>query len=540
MEQENNGESQFHILADMMPTLCWMADADGWIFWYNRRWYEYTGTTPGQMEGWGWQSVHDPEILPKVMERWKNSIASGQPFEMTFPLKSADGTFRPFLTRIAPLRGADGHVFRWLGVNTDVSEEHRTAERLAQLVEERTAALLREVEERRRAETALRHGEKLQALGQLTGGVAHDFNNILQVISAGAELMKKHSLTEERRAFILDSIVQAARNAHDLVDGLLTFSRRQALRPETFDCNERLPRMTEMLNHILGSTVSITVERAPDLWPVRADPGQFETALINLAVNARDAMRGKQGVLTLRTRNAPLEATSDRAAGDYVCVEVRDNGTGMSAAVAARVFEPFFTTKEFGKGTGLGLSQVHGFIKQSGGDIEVKSEPGEGTLITLYLPRAAAAAGPASARATAVAEGIAFQAAAGRTVLVVDDNAEVSSMAATLLELLGYTTHRATSAAHALEILEREKTIDAVFSDIMMPGAMNGIDLARFLQSHHPHVAVVLATGYSEMLSRGIDEIPADILKKPYALDELGAALMRALHRAGLGGTPLS
>ena len=527
----DGGEALFHTLADLMPSLCWMANADGWLFWYNSRWYEYTGATPEQMKGWGWQSVHDPAMLPQVLERWQSSIATGKAFEMTFPLRGADGKFRPFLTRIAPVIGADGRVMRWLGVNTDITDERRNAEILERLVEERTAALMREVEERRRAEESLRQSEKLRALGQLTGGVAHDFNNIIQVIAAGAEVLKRPNLSEKNRSVILDSCVRASQNAKKLVERLLAFARQQPLRPEAFNCNECISNIADMLRRTLGFHISVQVEAAPDVCLVYVDPSQFEVAVLNLALNARDAMsKNGGGVLTLRSYNVHLGVTADHAAGDYVCVEVRDTGEGMTSHVLSHIFEPFFTTKEPGHGTGLGLPQVHGFVKQSGGDIEVKSTLGDGAVISLYLP--CAKAEPATEVDVLPKTQVdALGSIANKMVLVVDDNADVASLTTALLEQLGYRTHCARSAAEALEILRRgEPVIDAVISDVAMSG-MNGIELANILRLRHPALPVVLATGYSEMLTRWTDEIPREILRKPYSQEQLAAALERAFGR---------
>jgi CheY-like chemotaxis protein len=371
----------------------------------------------------------------------------------------------------------------------------------------------------------LRQGEKLQALGQLTGGVAHDFNNIIQVLAAGAELLKRPDLGEEKRALILDSFGRATQNAKRLVERLLAFARRQPLRPEVFQCTERLSNFADMLRRALGSVVNLQVDFASNVWPVFVDPSQLEVAVLNLALNARDAISKKgNGVVTLRTYNTHLSSTAERPPGDYVCIEVQDTGEGMTADVLSHIFEPFFTTKETGHGTGLGLPQVHGFVKQSGGDIEVKSTYGIGTVISIYLPRAEVAPSNKD-NISHTARVAAGGSATDKLVLVVDDNPDVVSVTTALLEHLGYKTCCAKSAAEALEILRMGETVvDAVLSDIAMSG-MNGIELTSVLRLRYPGLPVVLATGYSEMLTRWSDEMPTEILRKPYGPEELTAAL---------------
>jgi CheY-like chemotaxis protein len=288
--------------------------------------------------------------------------------------------------------------------------------------------------------------------------------------------------------------------------------------------------MSELLRQTLGSRIRVETDFAPDLCPAIADPSQFEVSILNLAVNARDAMLPDGGVLTLQTRSMRLEATSERAAGEYVCVMVKDTGGGMPPAVLARVFEPFFTTKGPDKGTGLGLAQVHGFAKQSGGDITIESTSGEGTTVTVHLPRATKTVPREAPQARArESEGATLQRTAGRTVLVVEDNPDVASFAASMLEGLGYTTRRAANAAEALALMGIGERVDAVFSDVVMPGPMNGVQLASALRLSHPHLAIVLATGYSEVLAEWNGRAVAEVLGKPYRLDELAAALERAL-----------
>jgi two-component system NtrC family sensor kinase len=304
------------------------------------------------------------------------------------------------------------------------------------------------------------------------------------------------------------------------------------LRPKIIDVGARLAGMSELLRQTLGSRIRVETEIEPGLWPVHVDPSQLEVAILNLAVNARDAMP-EGGTVTIQARNVRLEASAERAAGEYVCIAIKDTGQGMPPHIVARVLEPFFTTKGPGKGTGLGLPQVYGFATQSGGDLRIESEPGRGTVVFFHLPRAAAVA-TAGDNAADMPEDSPPQAlqGVGRRVLVVDDNPDVAAFACGLLEELGYATERAGDAAGVLAMLSDEEAVDAVFADVVLPGGVSGIGLAAALRASHPRIAVVLTTGYSGQLAKG--NVPNDIetLIKPYHADELAAALGRALARS--------
>ncbi|GAA0591708.1 hypothetical protein GCM10009416_32640 [Craurococcus roseus] len=491
-----------------------------------------------------WMDRLHADDRARVSEAADRCARDGEPYGIEYRVVRADNGEERWLSAFGRrVEQADGPHF--IGVLFDVTERRAAEAALARhraelerLVEERTAALLRSMEERRRAEESARQAERLAALGQLTGGVAHDFNNILQVVASGAALLKRPAVPEDRRAAILEGMIQAGQNARELTGRLLAFARRQPLKPETFDVAERLAGMSALLRQTLGPSVAVTTDITPGLWPVHADPSQLEVAVLNLAVNARDAMPGG-GTLTVQARNVALSASAERAAGEYVCIAAKDTGEGVPPHLLARIFEPFFTTKGAGKGTGLGLSQVHGFVTQSGGDIHVESEPGRGTAVFFHLPRAgtADAAGPPAARPVEAggapeAEGLSVLQGVGRTVLVVEDNPDVAAFACSLLEDLGYATERAGSAAEALAVLAGGARVDAVFSDVLMPGGISGVELAAALRLSHPRVAVVLATGYSEPLAQGSAPAGVQTLRKPYRLDELAVALGRAIARS--------
>jgi PAS domain S-box-containing protein len=381
------------------------------------------------------------------------------------------------------------------------------------------AKITRDITDQKRAEeeleearTSLAQSQKLQALGELTGGIAHDFNNLITVIRGSAELLQRTDLNEERRRRYLDAITDTADRAATLTSHLLAFSRRQPLKPEVLDINVRLDALGELLGRTLGSRIEVGLDLAPGLWRVEADPVQLENALLNAAINARDAMPDG-GRLTLSTRNMP-----GKDGDDMVAIAITDTGAGMPPDVMARVFEPFFTTKPIGKGTGLGLSQIHGFAAQTGGRAELESEVGKGTTVRLLLPRSDARPGPAS-RADSAAS-----LPPGLRVLLVEDNAEVSAFARDLLEDLGCTVFTVASGDEALDQLE-ETPVDVVFSDVVMPG-LSGIDLAQQVRARYPGTPVLLASGYSsEMLAGPARGMP--LIGKPYGRDALAKALSK-------------
>ena len=384
------------------------------------------------------------------------------------------------------------------------------------------AKITRDITERRRAQeeleetrAALAQSQKLQALGELTGGIAHDFNNLMTVIRGSADLLRRQDLSDEKRRRYLDAIAETADRAATLTSHLLAFGRRQALRPQVLDVNVQLDAFGEMLARTLGGSVQVELDLAPALWLVEVDPTQLESALLNSAFNARDAMPNG-GTITLSTRNC------DDAGGQWVCIALSDTGTGMAPEVMERAFEPFFTTKPVGKGTGLGLSQIHGFAAQSGGRAEIKSVPGEGTTVTLVLPKTGKS--PAGEEADAAP----LPMPGGLSVLLVEDNDHVREFAASLLEELGYQVVAAESGEVALQLLG-ERRFDILFSDVVMPG-IGGIELAQAARAERPDLPVLLASGYSEDIVGGAGA-PFGFVGKPYDAHQLGRALLEAYER---------
>ena len=814
-------DAEFRLLAENIPTLCWIANGDGYIVWYNRHWHEYTGTTPEQMEGWGWQSVHDPERLPAVMDRWTNSIATGEPFEMTFPLRGADGIFRPFLTRVQPVRDLSGARVRWFGVNTEISALQESEERYRQVFEHaavgmieidaawnilksnavyrditgrseeelrganclsfthpedvsagkdalravasgaaervafekryirpsgaivwvrsslsrvsgpesanrflkvveditevrrarealreeslaleilnRTAAqvaaeldlsnvvqlvtdagvqltgarfgaffyntvddageslmlytlsgadrseferfghpratavfaptfkgegvvrsnditadprygknapnrgmpeghlpvrsylavpvtsrsgevigglffghpdvgvfteaserlmlglagqaavaidnarlfetaqranqtLEQRVEERTKdlqaAHEALRQSQKMETVGQLTGGIAHDFNNLLQIVSGNLDLLRqKLSGNSTHLKRYADRAFTGADRAATLTQRLLAFSRRQPLAPKAVDINRLVPGMSELLHRTLGETIEIEAVLAPRLWTVEADPNQLENAILNLAINARDAMP-EGGKLTIETQNTHLDHSyaalnPEVAVGQYAVICISDTGVGMDAETAAKAIEPFFTTKEVGRGTGLGLSMVYGFVKQSGGHIKIYSEPGEGTTVKMYLPRLQ---GKLDEQTKEPDLG-SIEAQGQETILVCEDDEDVRAYSAEVLRELGYQVLEAADGPAAMAVLEAHGPVDLLFTDVVLPGGMSGAVLAKEAAKLQSGLKTLFTTGYARnaIVHHGRLDPGVDLITKPFSYADLAA-----------------
>jgi len=412
----------------------------------------------------------------------------------------------------------------------------QTAQQLEKLVVERTRALAEaneqlrvEMDERARVEETLRQAQKIEAIGQLTGGVAHDFNNLLMVISGGLDILDRQTDPARRRR-LMDGMVQAAQRGASLTRQLLAFSRRQTLRPEPVDVASQIGGMRELLDRSLRGDVHVEFDFPDTLWPVEVDPGELELVILNLAVNARDAMPNG-GTILVRGENLP-DLNDAQIAGDYVRLSVVDTGVGMGPEILSRVFEPFFTTKEVGKGSGLGLAQVHGFATQSRGTVRIRSEVGQGTSIELYLPRSLSL--PSGERHPIDLNRARPKRSNHGRILLVEDDDEVAALVSEMLGQLGYEVTHAASGAAALGALADGRAVDLIFSDIMMPGGMNGVELAREIKRRRSDIPVLLTSGYSEAAVHDAELAGLQILPKPYHIDELAAALSAARSGSGL------
>jgi two-component system, NtrC family, sensor kinase len=388
----------------------------------------------------------------------------------------------------------------------------------------RTKRLYAEAERREAAEGALRQSQQLQAIGQLTGGVAHDFNNLLMIVGGSVQRLRRE-ISGEKQTRLLDMIATATQRGESLTRQLLAFSRRQTHTPTVIDLKERLPELKDMLSRSLRGDITIEVAVPAKACVIKIDPSELELALLNLAVNARDAMPNG-GKLTIAAKPVVLkgQALEEGLQGEFVAIRITDTGTGIPRDVLPHVFEPFFTTKDVGKGTGLGLSQVYGFAKQSGGTTTVTSTVGRGTAITLFLPRTD------EQPPKPVAPAVTVQAPqrAG-TVLLVEDNPEVAEVATSYLQQLGYAVKPVASAQAALDVLAEPARIDLVFSDILMPGSMNGVELGQIIRQRYPSIPVLLATGYSNSAPEAVRHGFA-VLQKPFDLAALEQSVRDALR----------
>jgi nitrogen-specific signal transduction histidine kinase/CheY-like chemotaxis protein len=380
------------------------------------------------------------------------------------------------------------------------------------------------------AERALSHSQKMEAVGRLTGGIAHDFNNLLSVIVGNTQLLARSLGASPRLMRQAETAFNAAVRGAELTRRLLAFARQQVLDPKIVDLNTLIGGMYELLRRTLTGEIEIASELGAHTWPTKADPSQLENAILNLVINARDALPRGGGLITIATRNATISTglgEDGPPPGDYAVLEVRDTGVGMTSDTLKRVFEPFFTTKDVGKGSGLGLAIVYGFVKQSGGHVSITSTPGAGTSVHLYFPRTKAS----GVRAGDSASGPADLPRGSETILVVESDAAVRATAIEVLSSLGYRLLEATNAQAALEQFMRDPDIALVFSDIMLPGGLLGTQLAQKLCERRPGLKILMTTGFSEtgVMHRGLLQSAMDLLPKPYKVEDLARRIRAKL-----------
>lgn len=626
-EAIRESETQLRALADSIPQLAWIADEGGYIFWYNRGWYEYTGTTFEQIAGWGWQSVHDPEILPKVLENWALSLATGHHFEMEFPLRGSDGLYRWFLTRVRPVRNAEGHIIRWFGTNTDIDAKRhaeralRESEELARSViqsspdcvevlssdgvtlllnaeavrllggsgdgrfwidswtgEDRVAArnaltharsgrqahfqgssrasqhghrwwdvivspildadgmpskllcVSRDITVRHHAEEQMRQTAKLESLGVMAGGIAHDFNNLLTSILGNASLLLENIPVNEKN--LAEDIVLAAERAADLTRQMLAYSGKGRFELLKFDLSPRVREMIRLVKPSLDKNVEIVLDLSKSPCTLEGDPSQIQQVIMNLVINAGEAMEGRPGKVWIGTGKITVDSSyiaqtftrDEITPGTYVFLEVHDEGIGMDEQTRARIFDPFFTTKFTGRG--LGLAAVSGIVRGHKGAMRVYSEPGQGTTFKVLFPATnAEPIQPTDEKENHRVHGDAL-------ILLVDDEEIVRRVGEKALERHGYRVRLASDGEKALELFrENHREIDLVVLDMTMP-VLNGEETLRRMRLISEKVPVIVCSGYNEVevIRRFTNQKMAAFLQKPYTASKLAEKVKQVLE----------
>ncbi|WP_460160713.1 hybrid sensor histidine kinase/response regulator [Pseudomonas sp. S2_B10] len=537
-------QTELQLIINAMPILISYVDAEERFRLNNAAYLDWYGLTPQELYGRKIREVIGEEAYflraPYIAE-----ALAGRACSFSFYTPHRDGSIRHALMNYLPRHGADGAVNGFYIFVIDETERKKTEEALRNLnetLEERVSArteqlaqanerLQNEMFERERAEDALRHAQKMEAVGQLTGGIAHDFNNMLTGIIGSLDLMQRYianGRADEIGRFT-EAAVSSANRAAALTHRLLAFSRRQSLDRKQLNVNELVHSLEDLIRRTKGDPIDLQLRLPEDVWPVSTDVSQLENALLNLVINARDAMP-EGGTLLIQTANVYLDSSDITIlepvkAGEYVMLAVSDNGTGMTPSIRSKAFDPFFTTKPIGQGTGLGLSMIYGFAQQSGGHVSLDSVPGQGTCVRLYLPRLLEPTPETSS--VKKAEPIAAS-SSGETAIVVEDDAAVRMLVLDLLRELGYKTFEAANAKIALHLFESAQRVDLLVTDVGLPG-MNGRQLAEIARQHRPGLKVLFMTGYAQIAAerQGFLEEGMDMVAKPFVLEVLASKIRK-------------
>ncbi len=526
---------RFRAAMDAVHGVLWTNSAEGRMIGEQPGWAKLTGQSFEEYQGFGWSRAVHPDDQESSVRSWNEAVAAKAMYIHEHRVREKGGAWRTFAIRAVPILSSEGEIIEWVGVHTDITHRRAAENALRQLNEDLEARVIAEIDERRQAEAKLAQAQKMETVGKLTGGVAHDFNNLLQVVSGNLQLLAKDIAGNEQAERRVANAMAGVSRGSKLASQLLAFGRRQALEPKVTNISRLVRDMDDMLRRSIGETIEVETVVGGGLWNTFIDPVQVENALLNLAINARDAMDG-QGKLTIELGNAHLDDDYARShdevtPGQYVMLAVSDTGTGMAPEIIDKVFEPFFSTKGEGKGSGLGLSMVYGFTKQSGGHVKIYSEVGHGTTIKLYLPRALES------------EDVEVVASAGpivggtETVLVVEDDDEVRATVVEMLTDLGYRVLKAVDASSALSVIESGIPIDILFTDVVMPGTLKSPELARKARERLPDLAVLFTSGYTEnsIVHGGRLDAGVDLLSKPYTREALAWKFRQVLGKGEKG-----
>ena len=495
-------------LWELSEDLLVTADYEGHLIKLNPYWTRLLGWSREEMLTGGYPAIIHPDDMATVTQTLSGMRTSGHPVRYENRVKAKDGAWRWIAWTLSPEPGGE----RLTGVGRDVTDLKEQQRLLAM------------------AQESLRQSQKMEAVGQLTGGLAHDFNNLLTGISGSLEMLaiRLRQGRPENLGRYIDGAQEASRRAAALTHRLLAFSRRQTLDPKPTDVDRLISGMADLIRRTVGPEIEVGIVDRPGGWPALVDPNQLENALLNLVINARDAMP-KGGRLTIETADRWIDEQSalarDFETGPYLVLSVSDTGTGMTPDVIERAFEPFFTTKPLGKGTGLGLSMIYGFAKQSGGQVRIHSQPGNGTTINLFLPRHDGA--PVRKEAPSDTFDALPRAEQGETVLVVDDEPTVRMLVTDVLEELGYAAVEAADGASGLKVLRSDLRIDLLVTDVGLPGGMNGRQVADAARALRPELKVLFITGYAEnaAITGGHLDPGMQVLTKPFAMDDLAGRI---------------
>ena len=522
-------EERFRLIADSAPVPMWVTKLDRKRSFVNRAYVDFVGVTYEEAIDYDWRHIIHPDDAPRIQAESIAGEASLKRFVLEGRFRRGDGQWRWLRSVSQPRWGPGGDHIGFIGAAHDITDWKEAEEILEARVEARTAdlraaldRLQAEVGERERAQEALRQAQKMEAVGQLTGGIAHDFNNLLTPVIGGLEILTK-GIEEPRLKRIAEAALESGRRGAKLTSQLLAFSRVQRLRMAPVPVNRVIETMRLMLRHTIGGAIEVRTEFSEQVKRALCDENQLENAILNLAINARDAMP-QGGALTISTTLVEEPPGLDLEGGTYVSIAVADTGQGMAPEVAARAMEPFFSTKPFGKGTGLGLAQVYGIVRQSKGALRIESREGEGTVVRLLLPHVAGEGTAELAEGEDKRAEGAAQATAGAHIAVVDDDPEVREFLADVLLALGHRVETLDGAETALAALT-ERAPDLALIDFAMPG-MNGAELARALRRRHPDLPIVFVTGFAETDQlEGALGGEVTVLRKPFGIDDLAAVV---------------
>lgn len=501
---------------------------DNPIVFANNAFSRRTGYARDEIIGRNCRFLQGPDTDRSDVAKVREAIARREPIEIELLNYKKNG--ETFWNRLlmSPVFDNDGVLTYFFASQFDISLERLAEQHLRGLNETLELRVAQTIADRSKVEEQLHQSQKMEAIGQLTGGVAHDFNNLLTVIRGSLDLLRRPNLSVEKQQRYLEMIAETTARATKLTGQLLAFARRQTLKPEVLDVVQNVTAISHMLIRLVGARVRLNVIAPDKPVYVNVDQSQLDAALVNIVVNARDAMSGNGCLTIVITQMAEIPAVRGHSSvpGEYVAVAITDTGTGIATEVIDRIFEPFFTTKVAGEGTGLGLSQVFGFAKQSAGEVIVESQLGLGTTFTLYFPRVE----PPATLTDKAASDLALPEAPGMCILLVEDNPDVGEFTLQALSELGNITMLASKAEHALAELEKDAgRFNVVFSDVVMPG-MSGIELAREVRRLYPGLPVVLTSGYSHVLSQNANH-DFELVHKPYSMKELSRVLGNVARR---------